>query len=374
MPNIAINPSQSPLQNVLNLVDQLNTGGPTSPTQVTAVVPSATTDPDDASVNTQLVLTAIEGQGFTGEVTIEYGRLSLAAEAAAPTGGPTVNANMTAAQMLAEVVSYYGFIASEVSWVSAPTPPESYPATTTPSIQSSGSLVYEDGQTEVSLNWTAVNTAVLLHFDGANGATSFNDAASGTVVTLSNGATLSNAQSKFGGTSMLINGTNAVANMPNTAAAKLSGEFTIEWFSYLTAESAVMWVYGKDSLAVNSGAPAIAYGTGGQIAYCDDQSPNLNGGASNAATSNTGVLVTNQWQHIAFVQHDGVATIYVDGVAVGSGDTSGHTFGNNNDRLNLGNYVGGGFPLLGYMDEFRLSSIARYTENFTPPTTPFTLD
>lgn len=369
-----IDPTKSAVQNLLALIDASNPSAPTAPADVT--VSNLQTGSFANGGDTQVTLSGAglhDGIDYVGSVNVTYKRLALTAEAASPTGAVSIAAGQTSDAILAEVANYYGFIPSEISWASPPAYPSGGGAGTA-TVQAANSLVYEDGTATVNLNWAARNTQVLIHFDGTNGDTASSDSVTNSAVTLSNGATLSSTQKKFGATSLSINGSNAVATMPSVPGAMLSGNFTIEWFSYLTADSSVMWVYGKNITTYHLGAPAIAFTSSGQISVADDQSPNLNGGASSAATSNTGVLKTGQWQHIAFVQNNGVLTIYVDGVAQGTGSTSGHTFGNNSNPLYIGNYVSGGYPLTGYLDEFRLSSVARYTGNFTPPTSPFVLD
>ena len=73
--------------------------------------------------------------------------------------------------------------------------------------------------------------------------------------------------------------------------------------------------------------------------------------------------------HIAVVDNNGTQTIYVDGVSKATGTSSGatqYTF------ANIGSRPANNWWYTGYIDDFRITSgIARYTANFTPPTTAF---
>jgi hypothetical protein len=366
MPNIAINTSQSPLQNVLNLVDQLNTGGPTSPAQVTAGVPSATTNPNDAAVNTQLVLTAVEGQGFTGNVTIEYGRLSVAAEAASPTGNVSIASGVTdPAAVLNLVESYYGFIPGEVSWVADPTP-ISGGGTNTAQIQASGSLVYLDGEATVNLQWEAPKTAILMHFDGAQGATTTTDATGTVTATLKNGALIDTTVSMFGGSSLGVPlQSDATGLIPDDDALHLTGDFTIECF-FTRASIRNTIICDK---SVSTGSRVYVYLGPEQLVVAMDGGTTYDIGSSSAFT------LVSTWFHFALVRQGTTLTAYLNGESVGSATLpDGASWGNNSASLALGNdNVTGGASQCN-MDEFRISNVARYTENFTPPSAPFTLD
>ena len=87
------------------------------------------------------------------------------------------------------------------------------------------------------------------------------------------------------------------------------------------------------------------------------------------AGTSSNVISTNTWYHIAVVDNNGTQTIYVDGVSKATGTSSGatqYTF------ANIGSRPANNWWYTGYIDDFRITSgIARYTANFTPPTTAF---
>lgn len=150
-----IDPTKSALENLLLLVDAANPSGPTQAAQVTYKNLQAATLAGDPVANTSVELDGVSSQGFTGSQTFYYGRLALADEAASPTGSVNVPNGSTAAQILALVANYYGFIPAEISWQTDPVAPGTLPGDTTATIQCSGSLVYLDGTATVNLHWQA---------------------------------------------------------------------------------------------------------------------------------------------------------------------------------------------------------------------------
>lgn len=81
------------------------------------------------------------------------------------------------------------------------------------------------------------------------------------------------------------------------------------------------------------------------------------------------VTIPSGWNHIAFVCHSGMIKIYLNGLLVISRAKYAYTFPSGNfyigSRSNRNDDFGG------YIDEFRISDIARWTSNFTPPTKPY---
>jgi hypothetical protein len=89
---------------------------------------------------------------------------------------------------------------------------------------------------------------------------------------------------------------------------------------------------------------------------------------------NTSPLTTNTWYHVAFVSTNTGIALYIDGNAVGLSLTSQLANGIRSQILigngtNIGG-AGAGY-LNAYIDELRISDIARYTGNFTRPSVPF---
>lgn len=180
---------------------------------------------------------------------------------------------------------------------------------------------------------------------------------------LTGNAALSSAQVKFGASSLATSTSGDGATIQDSPALKLTGDFTIEWFSYLTNASATIFLKGT-----TSSASRITTSSGVLNVYSDQS------GSTVLLASSAGKVILNQWQHCALVKQGNVWTIYIDGQAVGTTTSAGQTFGNNVYPAYLANTANGSIPLIGYMDEFRISNVARYTGNFTPPSAAFTPD
>ena len=82
-------------------------------------------------------------------------------------------------------------------------------------------------------------------------------------------------------------------------------------------------------------------------------------------------LTDEQWYHVALVRYNGTTTLYVNGVG---GASAADTTNYPNKPLGIGAVYNGTSIFNGWLDQLRVSKIARYTGNFTPPTTAFTTD
>jgi predicted membrane-bound spermidine synthase len=85
------------------------------------------------------------------------------------------------------------------------------------------------------------------------------------------------------------------------------------------------------------------------------------------------VVDINTWQHIAAVRYGDVWSLYVDGTLKASTTDAG-----NSPNLSLVFWIGdnnagagANVPFIGHIDELRISNVARWTSNFTPPTAPY---
>jgi hypothetical protein len=212
-----------------------------------------------------------------------------------------------------------------------------------------------------------VNTQLLLHCDGVNGATSFPDASANNFTVTANGAAqVSTAQSEFGGASLVTAATSAYLSIADAAALRPgSGDFTYDFWLRLTAGSVFQTPLGKGYTAVgdiliqtdNAAAP-------NQLIYVS---------GSVVITSST-TYSLNVWHHVALVRSGSTLTLYIDGLSVGSASNSTNINGTN--QLMVGGNTGSGgiYPVSGSMDEVRYSNSARWTSNFTPPTSPYSPD
>ena len=177
-------------------------------------------------------------------------------------------------------------------------------------------------------------------------------------------AATSTTQVKFAGTkSIYLDGTGDF--LQSSESVNIAGDWTIEgWYYFTTLTGPHSFFTIGDSASLANSMEFLLHTTGELRFY------NMGGGYSNQHTPPSDFLVNN-WIHIAVVR-SGTGTnnikAYINGTQSGTGHTS------NNDligKVNIGTelYNGAGtWFTQGYIQDFRVSSIARYTANFTPPT------
>ena len=220
------------------------------------------------------------------------------------------------------------------------------------------------------------NVSLLLHMDGANGSTTFTDnSANALAVTRTGTPTISTSQSVFGGSSLALNGSSYLTVANNAAIAFGLEDFTIEcWvnFSALPASGVNM------SIANTMTSPSVAGFTHWWLGLYNNAGTNVlylgrhGNGAVYAYSNWTPAL--NTWYHVAVTRSSGsVISLFINGVSQ-SVFSSGSNWANNFSAtgiLSVG-YVATAAAFNGFMDEFRLTKgVARYTSNFTPPTSAF---
>lgn len=81
----------------------------------------------------------------------------------------------------------------------------------------------------------------------------------------------------------------------------------------------------------------------------------------------------NKWSHIAVTCQNGYIRIFINGVLKASGDLESNSLPGYGLRLGGQNRRTGDllYSIDARIDEFRVSDIARWTSNFTPPTKPY---
>ena len=224
-----------------------------------------------------------------------------------------------------------------------------------------GTAVYTGNFTPPTAPLTAItNTKLLLNMaDGqAIDSTAQNN------LTLYGNAKISTGQAKFGDTSMVFDGTGDYVTLPSDSFTPFgTGDFTIECFARFDAISGQgVFQLGASYLPSAITGPAV-FGTsdGGSARWRMYYATSYADNTSNPPSTNT-------WFHIAFVRASGVSKVYIDGVEVLSeNDTTNYT----NKFFVIGGAYSSSFLMDGYIDEIRISRMARYTSNFTAPSAAF---
>ena len=227
-----------------------------------------------------------------------------------------------------------------------------------------------------SVSETHNDLAVLyMPFDGTTGSTSVasslylpfdsdlnDDSSNASTGTASGGAAISSTQSKFGGSSLYLDGSNDYVTYDNLALG--TDDFTIEMFIYSTNSTGYREIVNNYHSSANGGwLLRLNNGGAGKLQFSWRKSNSWH-----SVTASGNPISQNTWHHIAAVRSGNTLTLYVDGVSIASGSISG--FSGINTAIQLGTYSSGsGQWYRGYIDDLRIiTGTALYTANFTVPT------
>lgn len=178
----------------------------------------------------------------------------------------------------------------------------------------------------------------------------------GAAITAYGNAAPSATQFKYGTKSLAFDGTGDYLTMPsNTGLAFGTSDFTIEFWVYVTASTAVNFFDMRPSSTVNGIYPTL-YFSAGAVYYFVNSVTVITGGA----------VSTGSWHHLALCRSGTATKMFLDGVQTGS------TYTDANSYLTAGVSIGSssnglGGSLNGYIDDLTITRRAKYTATFTPP-------
>lgn len=208
------------------------------------------------------------------------------------------------------------------------------------------------------------NCITLLHFDN-----NVTNVSSVSQTWYKGGSSIYSSTIKKYGTSSICDGTAVTGgeysdspiatNTGNLYYSYLSSNWTAElWFNISTIDpifdSSLITLQRKSSgrgyfdILITPTTIAITHSTNGS---------NFDFNTTYNVTISRGV-----WHHLAVVKKNNIITVYIDGVAVISNLSWSYSPDSSFSSSVVGRYS------YCYIDEFRFSNIARWTENFTPPT------
>lgn len=199
-----------------------------------------------------------------------------------------------------------------------------------------------------------------LHGNGTDASTTFTDSSSGAKSVTANGnAQIDTAQSKFGGASILLDGSGDTLTVSDDADWDFgTGDFTIDFWVRFNSLGIGHGIMHRDNGGSNGWQIVWSSASGGQLC--------MQAGSAAYNFSRAWSPSTNTWYHIAFVRSGSTSYCFVDGTQLGSTYNSSHDF-TYSSSLNIGS-GDVGRDLNGWLEEIRISKgIARWTANFTPP-------
>lgn len=214
------------------------------------------------------------------------------------------------------------------------------------------------------------NASLLLHMDGTNDSTVFTDSGPAPkLITAHGNAKISTTQSKFGGASAYFDGNNSYLSVADRSSFDLKDkDFTIEAWIYPTSLNDLETIfscyggprYGAYILRIENS----------RLHFYVYPSVDLHSIAS---------ITLNKWSHVAVTRSKGTFMLFLDGILVGSMESSSILTADEKSDPAVGVYFHPfgqketGSYFSGYIDELKITdSFANYTSDFTLPTAPFT--
>jgi hypothetical protein len=215
--------------------------------------------------------------------------------------------------------------------------------------------------------------SVLMHFNDINGSTTFTDSSDNNLTFDQNigSPVISTDQSVFGGSSLYLDGSSCIATANNGLFTFATNDTTYEAWVYLTDYPTgdnwpSQWYNTFSVICVGSPNTGDGFNLviGQTQIFCNNNDAKVAAGTHN--------MSLNTWYHVAAVFKSGVLSVYVNGNLTGS-QTIGSLGGGS--VFTIGSETKQGAYFKGYIDEVRVyNGYAKYTSNFTPPTSELTKD
>jgi Concanavalin A-like lectin/glucanases superfamily len=225
-----------------------------------------------------------------------------------------------------------------------------------------GTAVYTSAFTPPTAPLTAItDTSLLLNMTNAG----IPDAAMMNDLETVGNAQVSTSVKKYGTGSLYFDGSGDWLTFNSSDLLSFgTGNFTVEFWMYPTAITAQMNVIATGgSFATNSARIGKDLSLGMAL-YSNNGTGVIVSEGSNTYISGA----ANKWTYYAFVRNGNSFTLYRDGTSVGTGTSSGAVTLSLSGSTVIGTDWANNY-FNGYIDDFRITKgYARYTSNFTPPT------
>ena len=213
---------------------------------------------------------------------------------------------------------------------------------------------------------------LLMPFNGSNGATSTSDLSNkNNSSSFSGNAQISTAQSKFGGSSLAFDGTGDKITIGDSYwnDAISTGDFTIEYWLRINVQSTSQRTITNYTGSTNGWG--MYYSSSNYLDFFW-----VNGSTfyyiNNATGGAKSVIPNDTWTHVAVTRSGSTWRLFLNGTAENTRTSLAHTIATSSqNQLVLGCRPDTSTQFLnGYIDDLRITvGEARYTSNFTAPTT-----
>jgi len=243
-------------------------------------------------------------------------------------------------------------------------------------VQGDISNIWELVESKEIRRYEGQGTNLLLHMDGVDTSTTIIDATGTHTVTANVTAQLDTAQFKFGGSSLLLDGNSDYLSIPDHADWNFgTGDFTIDAWAKNDGDAYVTSFYQQGGTWEDNFV-AFWSSSDGALAF----KANV-GGVEVANYSSPAWTEDNDWHHIALVRSGTNIYMFRDGVSLSLTENtaiSTTSLADISDSVEIGRVEYGSGPNYtygkGWMDEIRvLKGTAVWTDDFTPPTSPYSL-
>lgn len=200
-----------------------------------------------------------------------------------------------------------------------------------------------------------------------------------TLITGNGGVSISTSQSEFGGASALFDGTTGYLTSPDSDNWYFgTGDFTVDFWARFNAlptngNSMVILSQYTDNNNYFGFRLSNSAGTYQWVFVVS-----VSSSSSIFDSKNSPGLSTSVWYHIVLVRSGSYWYVFQGGALCGSTYSNSNSVPNESGSLLIGAGKAGANPsyyMNGWLDEFRVSKgIARWTNNFAPPTAPYVRD
>jgi hypothetical protein len=164
------------------------------------------------------------------------------------------------------------------------------------------------------------------------------------------------------GGSMYFNGSGDYLQVPQAAAARGTGDYTIECWVYSKTFANEKFIFDARS-AASAIDDFMTINSSGYLFFR----------SNGTTTTTTQQMSLNTWHHFAQVRNGSTLKVYVDGVEVASKTQSGNLSIASAFDIGGSSNDGASATIDGYISDFRIVlGTAVYTSAFTPPTAPLT--